>query len=134
MRRNSATLNPQLSRVVSELGHTDLLVVTDAGLPIPACVERVDLALREGIPAFLEVLDTILAELEIEGATASVEIAEVSPNMLEELRARLTERGVELTLVPHVAFKQLSKQARAAVRSGEFTPYANVILQAGVVY
>lgn len=35
MRRNNGTLNGQLSRVISELGHTDRIVVTDAGLPIP---------------------------------------------------------------------------------------------------
>ena len=63
MRRNSGTLNSQLSRVFSELGHTDQVVVTDAGLPIPKHVERVDLALAEGIPSFLQVLDQTLAEI-----------------------------------------------------------------------
>lgn len=134
MRRNRATLNAQLSRVVSEIGHTDLLAVTDAGLPIPAHVERVDLALAEGVPSFLAVLDVVLAELEVEGATVPAEIAAHSPAMLAELRDRLAVRGVELTLVPHVEFKALSHGARAAVRSGEFTPYANVLLHAGVVY
>lgn len=134
MRSNDATLNPQLGRVISELGHTDLLVVTDAGLPIPAEVERVDLALREGIPAFLDVLDTVLAELKVEAAVAPAEIADASPDMLEQLRGRLERHGVELSLVPHVDFKARTRQARAAVRSGEFTPYANVLLQAGVVY
>ena len=36
--------------------------------------------------------------------------------------------------MPHTEFKKLTKNARACVRSGEFTPYANVILVAGVVY
>jgi D-ribose pyranase len=57
VRKNSGTLNSQLSRVFSELGHTEQLVVTDAGLPIPTQVERVDLALSQGIPGFLQVLD-----------------------------------------------------------------------------
>lgn len=70
MRKNSGTLNSQLSRVFSELGHTDHLVVTDAGLPIPQHVERVDLALVAGIPSFLQVLDQTLAEIVIEGAVA----------------------------------------------------------------
>lgn len=51
MRRNHGTLNGQLARVISELGHTDRLVVTDAGLPVPPGVERVDLAVRENLPA-----------------------------------------------------------------------------------
>jgi len=134
VRRNNATLNAQLSRVISEMGHTDQLVVTDAGLPIPAGVERVDLAVRENLPRFLELLDTVLDELAIEGALISEEIKTHSPEMLEELTARLSARGVTPAFVPHEDFKAATTGARAAVRSGEFTPYANVLLTAGVVY
>lgn len=134
MRSNNATLNAQLARLISEMGHTDLLAVTDAGLPIPRGVERIDLALKEGVPSFLDVLDTVLAELRVEAATVPAEIAEKSPEMFDLLRSRLDERGVPVTLVPHSEFKARTTGARAAVRSGEFTPYANVLLQAGVVY
>ena len=132
MRKTNTTINPALSRVISETGHTDLLVVTDAGLPIPPASERIDLAYRPGAPAFLDVLDTVLAELVVEGATVSAEVAEVSPHILTALRERLP--GIEIELVPHTEFKQRTHEARAFVRSGEFTPYANVILQAGVAY
>ena len=134
MRKNDATLNAQLSRIISEIGHTEQLVVTDAGLPIPGHVERVDLAVRAGLPGFLDVLDTVLAEVVIEGATASSEIREHSPELLAELEKRLTSFGVTIDFVPHVDFKQQTREARAAVRTGEFTPYANVILHAGVAY
>ncbi len=134
MRSNGATLNAQLSRVISETGHTEQIVITDAGLPIPAGVERVDLALTAGIPAFLAVLDTVLAELTIEGAIASSEIAEASPDMHAALEDRLMARGVMLQLIPHEDFKKRTVSAKAAVRSGEFTSYANVILIAGVAY
>ena len=134
MRKNTATLNGQLSRVISETGHTDLVVVTDAGLPIPMGVERVDLAVRPGLPAFLDVLDTVLDEMVVEGATVSEEIRTHSPAMLAEIEARLAALGVSIDFVPHVDLKQRTQGARAAVRSGEFTPYANVILHAGVAY
>jgi len=134
MRSSATTINPQLSRVISETGHTDLLVVTDAGLPIPVGAERVDLAYRPGAPAFLDVLDTVLAEVVVEGVTVSAEIAENSPEMLAELESRFRDSGFEITLIPHEEFKALTHTARAFVRSGEFTPYANVILHAGVAY
>lgn len=134
MRRNGGTLNGQLARVFSELGHTDQLVVTDAGLPIPAGVERVDLAVAEGVPGFLQLLDVTLAEIAVEGALAAAEMAEHSPALLLALRERLAAVGVELQLAPHEEFKRRTGSARAAVRSGEFTPYANVLLTAGVVY
>ena len=134
MRKTPTTINPQLSRVISETGHTDLVVVTDAGLPIPQGAERIDLAYRPGAPSFLDVLDTVLAELVVEGATVAAEVAEHSPAMLAEIRARLEPLGVTVQPVPHVELKALSRGARAFVRSGEFTPYANVVLQAGVAY
>jgi D-ribose pyranase len=116
------------------MGHTEQIVVTDAGLPIPSGVERVDLALSEGICAFLDVLDTMLTELTIEGAIAAAEIAATSPEMHAALEARLIARGVKLRLIPHEEFKKRTASAKAAVRSGEFTPYANVILISGVPY
>jgi D-ribose pyranase len=134
VRRNRGTLNGQLARVISETGHTDLLVVTDAGLPIPPGVERVDLAIRENLPRFLEVLDTVLEEVAVEGVLLAEEIKEASPEMLEAVRERFARLDVPLRFVPHTEFKQATAGARAAVRSGEFTPYANVLLTAGVVY
>ncbi|KAA0962359.1 MULTISPECIES: D-ribose pyranase [Microbacterium] len=134
MRKTATTINPALSRVISETGHTDLLVVTDAGLPIPPGSERIDLAYRPGAPAFLDVLDTVLAELVVEGATVSEEVAEKSPEILAALRERFAGQDFEIAMVPHVEFKALTHSARAFVRSGEFTPYANVILHAGVAY
>jgi len=132
MRKTATTINPALSRVISETGHTDLIVVTDAGLPIPPGSERIDLAYRPGAPAFFDVLDTVLAEMVVERATVSAEVAEVSPHVLEQLRERLP--GIEIDLIPHEDFKERTHAARAFVRSGEFTPYANVILRAGVAY
>jgi D-ribose pyranase len=134
VRRNNGTLNGQLARVISEIGHTDQLVVTDAGLPIPPGVERVDLAVAENLPRFLDLLDVVLAEVAVEDVLLSKEIKEASPQMLVEIERRFAAQGVALRFVPHTAFTQASAAARAAVRSGEFTPYANVLLTAGVVY
>lgn len=132
MRSNAGVLNGQLSRVISETGHTDRLVISDAGLPIPLTVERVDLAVRPGLPSFLDVLDTVLGELAVEGITLADEIRTVSPGTLGEILARFP--SLTPKFVPHVEFKAETTAARAIVRSAEFTPYANIILTAGVVY
>lgn len=134
MRSNGGTLNAQLSRVISESGHTDSIVIADAGLPVPAGVERIDLAYRAGAPAFLDVLDTVLAEFVVEKAIVSGEIAEASPDMLAAVRQRLEQVGVEVEFAPHEEFKQKTHQARAVVRTGEFTPFANIILYSGVPF
>ena len=61
-------------------------------------------------------------------------MAEKSPEVLAALRERFADQDFEIELIPHVEFKKLTHSARAFVRSGEFTPYANVILHAGVAY
>ncbi|ARC58400.1 D-ribose pyranase [Frondihabitans sp. 762G35] len=128
MRTTAGIIHPQLSRVLSEFGHTDGLVVADAGLPIPTGVERVDLAWRPGEPSFVGTLSAVLDEFVVERAVASAEMADESPEQLETLRTRLAESGVELELVPHTDFKALTHSARAVVRTGEYTPYSNVML------
>ena len=133
MKSTKGILNPQLSRVIAETGHTDLLVVTDAGLPIPTHIERVDLSILPNLPQFLDVLKAVLQEVVVEGIILAEEIKTQSPKMLAQILA-LFPADIPITYVPHSEFKQRTKNARAAIRSGEFTPYANVILQAGVDY
>ncbi|NHC40761.1 D-ribose pyranase [Bacillus sp. MM2020_1] len=131
--KKGGILNPKINQLISETGHTDYIVVTDAGLPIPENVtHRVDLALKEGIPSFLETLDTVLTELEVERIILAEEVKTVSPEMHDQIVSRFPNLPIEY--VPHVEFKQQTKQARGLIRTGEFTGYANVILVAGVVY
>jgi D-ribose pyranase len=126
------TLNQPLSNVIAGLGHMDQLVVADAGLPIPAHVERIDLALKEGLPGFIETLQVILEEVQVESAVIAQEMLSTSPQVYQQLGELLG--GIPLKTVPHDEFKSMTGSARAVVRTGEFTPYANVILVAGVVF
>ena len=134
MKRTSGIINPQLSRIVAECGHTDAIVVADAGLPIPLGVERVDLAYRAGSPAFLDILDSVLADFIVERAVISREMETASPGMLDAVRERLELVGVAVEAVPHVDFKALTRGARAIVRTGEYTPYSNVMLFSGAPF
>jgi D-ribose pyranase len=134
MKRTSGIINPQLSRVIAECGHTDAIVVADAGLPIPLGVERVDLAFRAGSPAFLDILDSVLAEFIVERAVISEEMETESPGMLATVRDRLDLVGVSVEAVPHSDFKALTRDARAIVRTGEYTPYSNVMLFSGAPF
>lgn len=126
-------LHPGLNKLIAETGHTDEIVVTDAGLPLPEEVNtRIDLALKEGMVPFLELLDTVLDDLSVEKVIMAEEIKTVSPKMHKQILDRF--EGVEIEYFPHTAFKERTKSARGLVRSGEFTSYANVILVGGVAY
>ena len=48
--KKSGILNAQLIRCIAELGHKDLFMIGDAGMPIPKGVEIVDLVVCGGVP------------------------------------------------------------------------------------
>ncbi|EES74459.1 D-ribose pyranase [Paenibacillus sp. oral taxon 786 str. D14] len=125
-------INSELSRVISELGHTDAIVIADCGLPIPPGVRRIDLALKRGVPGYVETLETILEEMQVERYTVAAEMKEASPELYEKTALLLD--GAAEGNVTHERFKQLTREAKAVVRTGECTPYANVILHAGVIF
>lgn len=125
-------LNRDLSELIASMGHTDRMVVCDGGFPVPEGVKRVDLALKGNFPRLLDVLDVILEELQVEKVIIAEETKAISPARFAEILQRFP--NVEVQLLPHVQFKELAKGARGVVRTGDFTPYSNVILVSGVVY
>lgn len=128
--KKAGILNRHLSGALAELGHGDGVLVCDAGMPIPAGPRVVDLAFRAGIPSFAEVLDGLLEELVVEGATAAHEIRGANP----EATALLDARFPTLSTVSHEELKSLSAGAKLIVRTGEARPYANVLLRCGVFF
>jgi len=125
-------LNQPISSVIASLGHTDTLVIADAGLPITAETQRIDLALTKDIPTFLDTLRVVLTEMRVERAIVAEEMLEASPNLYQAIEELLGDVPIET--VTHLIFKEHTRSARAVIRTGEFTPYANIILVAGVIF
>ena len=123
-------LQRQLAALIASLGHGDVIVIGDSGLPVPPGVPCIDLAVCQGVPSFLQVLDAILYEMVVEKALIAQELL---PN--ERLLQAITDRvEVELQTVSHEELKETSEKARAIIRTGEWTPYANIVLYAGVAF
>ncbi|KHO61398.1 MULTISPECIES: D-ribose pyranase [Thermoanaerobacter] len=124
-------LNSEISEVVARLGHTDLLVIADSGLPIPDGVKRIDIALTKGIPSFKDTLNTVLTELGVEKAYIAKEMIDKNNDLYLYL---LELFGEKLILISHEDLKAMSKNAKAIIRTGEYKPYANIILESGVEF
>jgi D-ribose pyranase len=129
--KKTPLLNIALSRVVASLGHGDVLMIVDAGMPVPPGVELIDLAVTRGVPGFLSVLETVLAEMQVESHVLAQEMLARKPPALAALEP-LAMGAREL--VSHEELKALSRSARAVVRTGECEPYTNIALVAGVVF
>ncbi len=128
--KKTGTLNPHLSRLIAMMGHTDRLVICDSGLPIPRGAEVIDISLTRNIPRFVDTLRVILEELEVERAVIAAEMLDTE---IHDELVRVV-KGLPVDVVSHEEFKRLTMEGGniAFVRTGEATPYANVILVGGV--
>ncbi|MDP9534066.1 D-ribose pyranase [Pseudomonas protegens] len=133
--KKTPLLNIALSRLIASLGHGDIVVIGDAGLPVPTGVELIDLALTHGVPDFLGTLKVLLSEMQVESHVLAEEILLKRPQPLLELDVlNLSGELGERRLMSHEDFKVLSRQARAVIRTGECQPYCNIALVAGVTF
>ena len=125
-------INAQLSGLLAGLGHKDLFMVADGGMPVPKGVEIVDLALCGGVPTFRQVMDAVLDEVQVEGYTLAEEIVENNPELLSYIEEKLD--GAESEMISHEQLKEESVGLKFVIRTGEFTPYPNIVLRAGVAF
>lgn len=132
--KKQGILNSDISRVLSYLGHTDTICVSDCGLPIPDGTERIDLALAFGEPGFVRTLELVAADMKVEKIVLAEEIREQNPQILAQIKKLFEGQQVETEFVEHRELKRRTESCKAVIRTGEATPYANIILQSGCIF
>ncbi|OTN77722.1 hypothetical protein A5886_002823 [Enterococcus sp. 8G7_MSG3316] len=125
-------LNSDIDKVLADLGHTDQITVGDLGLPIPEGVKKIDVALTIGTPSFKEVLSLINDEMAIESIVLAEEIKEQNATQLQYINEQFPDISVHY--VTHEEFKKMTSKSKAIIRTGEATPYSNIILQSAVIF
>lgn len=128
--RKKGILNVAICEAIASLGHTEYLVIADAGLPVPKDVPVIDISLITGIPGFKEVLDAVAGEFVIDSYICADEMESANPELLDYLQEKLN--GIPNRSVPHDKFKKMLKDVRYVIRTGECTSYANIMLEGGV--
>ncbi len=127
--KKGGILHPGLSHVLASSGHTDYLLITDRGFPVPEEPQRIDLALVDDKPTVLDVLAAIDAEWSIDRILITDEMTLVAPHRVEELRVLMP--NVRFETVSHLELKRLGHGAKATIRTGDTCPYANCIIVSG---
>ena len=125
-------LNGEISSVVSKMGHNDLIAIGDCGLPIPDKTKRIDIALSKDIPSFIDTLKNILLELQVEEVILAKETEENNAKIFVEIKKQF--ENVKITFITHEELKIMLNECKAVIRTGEQTPYANIILKSGVIF
>lgn len=132
--KKSILINSEISAIIAQLGHMDTIVIGDMGLPIPDGVYRIDLALKKGMPRFQDVLENILTEMQVESCIIATEATEAFEQLCNKEFQKSQNVCPIITKLPHKEFKQLTKQAKAMIRTGEDSAYYNIILSAGITF
>ena len=130
--KKTKVINSNLSRVIAQMGHFDKLAIGDAGTPVPDETEKIDLAVTQDIPKFMDVLNNVLEALEIQKIYLAEEIKSENPDMLQQIQRHLPQTAIEF--ISHDKLKKELNDCKAFVRTGEMTPFANVMLESKVVF
>lgn len=132
--KKTGILNSEIASVLSYMGHTDTIAIGDCGLPISEETKRIDLAVTFGKPSFMEVLKAVASDMKIEKITLAEEIKEKNPSLLKEINDFFADSKIEITYLSHEQLKADTKKCKAVIRTGEATPYANIILQSACIF
>ena len=129
--KRTGILNAQLSGALATLGHTDLILVVDAGFPIPRDAQRVDLAIAQNLPDLRTVISLIADEIIVEGVVRADDVTSNNPKLDEWLLDRFAD--AEFSTRTHAdMLGELARQAKVIVRTGAFEPWGNIGLVCGV--
>lgn len=130
--KKTGILNYNISKLVASMGHTDWLTIADCGLPMGDESKRIDIALKRGEPSFINTLKIVLTELKVEKAYIAKETKETNPENYKQIHEIL--KGIEIVEVPHSELKEMDSKSKGIIRTGECTPFSNIILQSGVAF
>ncbi|NDL64604.1 RbsD/FucU domain-containing protein [Acerihabitans arboris] len=124
-------LHPQLAAALATLGHTDIVLVTDAGFPIPPGANRIDLGFYPGTVDVLEILRVLRSALFVEEVRFAPEVRDCHPALYRHLQQIYTGSGATFSCAGHdVLCQDLAYRAKVVIRSGSFDPWANFALVA----
>lgn len=136
----SQLFNSEIIQVLSKMGHTDQIAIGDVGLPIASDIQRIDLAVTYGIPSFIQVFQAVSQEMQIEKVILAEEIikknCEMHKIILEQIRnlEKTQNKSIEIIYVSHEKLKLQTHYCKAVIRTGECSPFSNIILQSGVIF
>lgn len=124
--RKGGIINGKLMGALAGLGHTDRVVITDAGLPIPKECDVADLALVDGIPSFLDTVKAVLNEIIVEEAALFAPMKEANPVVYETLHEMMPKQ--KKVLLDGEDFIEEVRKAKIVIRTAEFSPCCNMVL------
>jgi len=130
--KKTGIFNSTISAFVASMGHKDIITVVDMGYPIPKDIEFADIVLDKGKPGFLETIEVLLSELAVEKIIIAEELE--NNNINNYVGIVKLFQGIEVEKMSHELFKEKAKMSKYFIRTGECTPFSNIMLISGVIF
>ncbi len=129
--KKSGILNSGVMGAIAGLRHGDLLVISDAGLPVPESVRVIDLAIEKDFPDVVRILELITEEFLYERVVVASEQRENNPLLYSKISSVV--RNCDVSLEPHGdILMNLLPKAKYVIRTGSFEPWGNILLYSGL--
>lgn len=127
--RPGRILHPELAKALAECGHTDIVLVTDAGFPIPKGANRIDLGYYEGQADVLDILKMLRREIFVEEVAFAPEVKTHHPALYKALQEIYTGSGAVFKAKTHEELvSEVAPRAKVIIRSGSMNAWANIAL------
>ena len=123
-------VNRDIAAAISKQGHADLMMVVDAGFPIPLGIEVIDISLAENKPMVIEVLTELSKFFSVEKLIMAKQTKDVNPTLFNKMSVAFGDK-IEIEIIDHAELKKLSREVKTVIRTGDFTAYGNVIIVSG---
>ena len=130
--KKQGIFNSKIASFIASMGHKDMITIVDMGYPIPKGIDYADLVVDKGKPSFIETIITVLKELEVEKIIIAEEMEK--QNLVNYEKIMNIFLKVEIERLSHEDFKKFAKFSKFFIRTGECTPYSNIILVSGVIF
>ncbi|WOO40261.1 D-ribose pyranase [Rubellicoccus peritrichatus] len=124
----SKILNPELAALLARFRHTNYIVISDLGFPFWPEVPTIDISLTADIPTVRDVLRATEGRLSIGNAWMAEEFWQHNDDTVAGEYKQLLG-GMNITYEPHVEFKKRVPLSIGLIRTGDSTPYGNIILE-----
>lgn len=131
MLRKPRIINAELNHMLASMQHTDILLVTDAGFPIPSDAWVVDLSITRNFPDLVPVLEIVSEVFMAERLIYADYVPAHNPNLYQELE-RLFRDCTHETVTHEEMMSGVARKAKGIVRTGGYEPWGNIALVAGV--
>jgi D-ribose pyranase len=125
-------LNRAFNSAIAEMGHGDVLMVCDAGFPIPReGATIVDLAITQDLPSVLTVIELLIGDFIYERVIAAEENKLYNPVFHQGLADLIDRCDVETA--PHAdILEKWKNSAKVFIRTGGLEPWGNIIFVSGI--